>query len=256
MTRTQILIGILLVAAIVILLRTVFQVSTGLWGSSVREGFVAPKAVNTTTVCPAGAKMYMYEGGAYCCDGRINKEAPSLTGTCRPASSAPNATVTFCALGAGNDWVPNCLETRAGKLAEEGASTCPPQMMNFAKGPKGSATEKGRCCEGALNAESTDCMTAGPGSFCDVAGAANEFEGGPGSCEFLRVKAADKTPCPNGMRAFVLPGQGALDGLSLFGCSDNSQICYSAALISRLGELGYSTTGMTACSAAAAPTPA
>lgn len=244
----RILIAILLVAAIVILLRTVVKATGWLSGGAVRsvEGF-GPKAVNTTTVCPAGTTMYMFEGAAYCCDGRINRDATSLAGTCRPATSAPGARPIFCALGPSRDGVPNCLEIHAGQLAAEGEATCPPSLPNYVKGPPGSATEKGRCCAGPMNADRTDCMSSTPGSFCDAAHAANEFAGGPTSCEFQRAKELEGASCPTGWGAFTQPGQGALSGLTVFGCSDNNQMCYSAATTARLQELGYDTTGMTVC---------
>lgn len=239
---TRILVGILLVAAIVILLRTVFKASTGLWGSAV-EGFAAARATNTITACPAGSKLYMFEGAAYCCDGWINTDASTLAGSCRAASSAPGAKATFCALGAGTVAVPNCLETVAGRLAAEAETTCPPRLPNLA------AKGKGRCCEGPLNADSTDCANPMPGSFCDVTGVPNEFQAGAQSCEFLRAQEMDRVKCPTGMGPFVMPAaHGPLDGLTLFGCTDNHQNCYSTAVISRLTEIGFKTDGMVDCS--------
>lgn len=259
----RILIAILLVAATVILLRTVVKATGWLSGGAVEgftsskshfptfwsvEGFSgAPRAMNTTTVCPAGSTMYMFEGAAYCCDGRINRDATSLTSTCRPATSAPGARPTFCALGPSRDGVPNCLEIHAGQLAAEGEATCPPSLPNYVKGPPGSATEKGRCCAGPTNADSTDCLSTTPGTFCDAARAANEFAGGPTACEFQRAKEMEGAACPAGWGAFTQPGQGSLTGLTVFGCSDNNQMCYSAATTSRLQELDYDTTGMTVC---------
>jgi hypothetical protein len=248
-SMSRVLVGILLVAVVIILLRTMYKATSGLWGSAVEGFWAAPRAINTTTACPAGAKLYMYEGTAYCCDGRINTDATTLAGTCRPGSSAPDAKPTFCTLGAGTATVPNCLSIRSGLLAAEAEATCPPRMPNYAMGPAGSATAKGRCCSGPLNHDSTDCMHPNPGSFCDVAGVKNEFAGGQHSCEFLRAQELDRVKCPTGMGPFVSPGHGNFDGITLFGCTDNHQNCYSKAVIDRLGELGFSTTGMTECKA-------
>lgn len=248
--KQRILIAVLLVVAIVILLRTVFKATGWMRGSGVTEPFANAAAVNTTTVCPAGTMMYMYGGVAYCCDGRINRDAPTLAGSCRPATSAPGAKPVFCSLGAGSDGVPNCLEIHGQQLAAEGAATCPPTAMpNYVKGPAGSATEKGRCCAGPANADQTDCYSTAPGMFCDAARADNEFAGGPTSCEFLRAKELEGANCPAGWGAFTQPGQGSLAGLTVFGCSDNNQMCYSAATTARFQELGYDTTAMSVCKA-------
>jgi hypothetical protein len=249
--KQTILIAILLVVVVIVLLRTVLKAAGWLRGSAVWsvEGFASPTAVNTTTVCPAGTTMYMYGGVAYCCDGRINRDAPTLAGSCRAATSAPGARPVFCSLGAGSDGVPNCLEIHGQQLAEEGVATCPSSMPNYVKGPSGSATEKGRCCAGPANADQTDCFSTAPGTFCDAARADNEFAGGPASCEFQRAKELEGASCPSGWGAFTQPGQGALAGLTVFGCSDNNQMCYSAATTARLQELGYDTTAMSVCKA-------
>lgn len=259
MNRQQILIGVLLVAAIVVLARTLVKATGWLSGGAVEgfgetksyfptfksvEGFGAAKAVNTSTTCPVGSTLYMYEGVAYCCDGRIVRDAPTLAGSCRPATSAPGARPLFCSLGPTRGTVPNCLEFHASQIAAEGEATCPPSMPNYVKGP---TTEKGRCCAGPANSDQTDCLTTAPGTFCDAARAANEFAGGPDSCEFQRAKELEATGCPSGWGAFTQPGQGALAGLTVFGCSDNNQMCYSAATAGRLQELGYDTTGMNVC---------
>lgn len=269
MNRQQILIGILLVAALVVLVRTLVKATGWLSGGAVRsaEGFAQAisgsglslngrhvgregfaSAVNTETTCPAGSKLYMYEGVAYCCDGRIVRDATTLAGSCRPATSAPGARPLFCSLGPTRGAVPNCLEFHTAQIAAEGKATCPPSMSNYAKGPAGSATEKGRCCAGPTNADQTDCLTgAAPGTFCDAERASNEFTGSPASCEFQRAKELEGAGCPTGYGSFTQPGQGALAGLTVFGCSDNNQMCYSAATTGRLQELGYDTTGMSVC---------
>lgn len=235
----RILIAILLVAAIVLLLRTVIQSSGWL-----AEGFSATtvRAVNTTTMCPAGAQMYMYGGTAYCCDGRIIRDATTLTGSCRPATSSPGARPLFCSLGSSEEGVPNCLEIHGKQLEEEAAARCPTTMPNYVKTTDGTA----RCCSGPANADRTDCLSERD-IFCNVAGGDNEFAGGANSCEFLRARERDATACPEGWGAFTQPGQGALAGLTVFGCSDNTQMCYSAATTARLQELGYDTTGMAVC---------
>jgi hypothetical protein len=117
-------------------------------------------------------------------------------------------------------------------------------MPNYVKAVDGSATA--RCCTGPANADRTDCLNA-EDNFCRVAGGDNEFASGEDTCEFLRAKERDAGTCPAGWGAFTQPGQGALAGLTVFGCSDNSQMCYSAATTARLQELGYDTTAMAVC---------
>lgn len=239
MSTQQILLTVLLIGLVVLLLRIAINEIRTLFIFSRQEGFQSgSKAINTQTTCPSGTQMFMYEGRAYCCDGRIDSDAPTLSGTCKPASSAPNAKAIFCSLGPSST-VPNCAEVRSQQHESEANSVCPPSMPNLVN----NGTTK-HCCAGPTNAEQTACLLENSPS-CIVAGTANEFAGGPTSCEFLKAK--EQLNCPDGWGTFTHPGQGSLQGLTVFGCSDNKQMCYSTATIQRLQELGFSTDGMNAC---------
>lgn len=141
----------------------------------------------------------------------------------------------------------NCLELRAGLLAAEQERYCPPQMPNFARAVGGD--DPGRCCAGPTNSAQTDCANVGDAS-CAIATDPNEFKS-PQSCQYLRA-VSDAGPCPTGYTALTTQGQGGLAGLTLYGCTDMGQNCYPAGALARLKELGYDTTGLTACSASTA----
>lgn len=230
----------LMIAAVLILLRVI--VGTPLV-QRVAESFQnggsgGAKMVNSITECPARTQMYMYDGVAFCCSGRLNPDADNLQGTCRPAGFQRNAPpLTFCTLGPSREGIPNCLELRAGQMQAKGESVCPPSMPSYVDGPDGA-----RCCAGAANAELTRCASAKAAS-CDATHVSNEFTA-PGSCAFLRAQQMDPT-CPSGYQTFTAQG---FEGLTLFGCTDMGQNCYSAATIGRLKELGYDASSLTVCS--------
>jgi hypothetical protein len=241
------LVSALFVAVMIVLVRT--ALGTPLIGR-VMESFQnksgsSSKMLNTITECPTGSQMYMYEGNAYCCNGILNPDADTVKQTCRKMLTSHSPFV-FCTLGPTQGGVKNCLELRAGLLQAEGATLCPPSMPNYCKGPAGSPTENGRCCASATNEGITDCMDPTPSKQCNVGTDPNEFKN-PLECAFLREKEMD-VPCPPKFGSFSAPGQGSLSDITIYGCSDMSQSCYSAALLGRLTELGYSTTGLTKCS--------
>ena len=242
----QILVGVLLVAVLGILVRTVL--GTPLVRRVVESFANANTSVsllNNTTVCPSGSQIYMYEGTSFCCNGRLNPDADTVHATCRPMLGQ-DAAFVFCTLGPQmpGSHVKNCLELRAGLLAADQARYCPPQMPNFARAV-GSA-DPGRCCSGPTNSAKTDCADATAPS-CAVATDPNEFKS-PQSCQYLRA-VSDAGPCPTGYTALTTQGQGGLTGLTLYGCTDMGQNCYPAGALSRLKELGYDTTGLTVCTA-------
>ena len=222
----------LVVAAIVILIRII--IGTPLV-KRVAESFVSGGLTNSVTDCPGSAVMYMHDGTAYCCSGKI-MPADSPKETCRPLPNR-DASFTFCTLGPAKAEVPNCLDLRAGLMQAEGEKVCPPSMPNFVRGPKGP-----RCCHGPANETYDDCEG---GEHCEV-GAENIFKD-PTSCGFVKAQH-DDGECPTGFSRLQAKGQGAMADLTLYGCTNSSQNCYSAATLKRLVELGYDVKGLPSCS--------
>jgi len=230
----------LVVAAVVILIRIILGTPlVKRVAADIAESFVSGGLTNTMTECPGSATMYMHDGAAYCCSGKI-MSADSAKDTCRPLPNR-DSTLTFCTLGPAKVDVPNCLELRAGLMQAEGEKVCPPSLPNFVRGPKGSATEAGRCCYGPANETYDDCTG---GEHCNV-GDANIFKD-PTSCGFLKAQHDDV--CPSGFGRLQAKGQGPLADLTLHGCTNSSQNCYSVATLKRLVELGYDVNGLPSCS--------
>ena len=204
----------------------------------------APTAINTMTVCPAGGQMYMYEGRAYCCNGTINPDADDVTRTCRAPIFPPGIQTTFCTLGPSRKGVKNCLELRAGLLQAEGESRCPPSKPNFCQGK----TADGRCCTGAVNEILTDCNVS-TDVFCDMAppGSNPIQTQWKGSCDFQRLAEIDAKACPQGYHQTITDGQGAFSGMTIYGCTNMSQTCYSQDIISRLRKMGIDTGTLPPC---------
>lgn len=249
MLRVRDVIIIALLTTVVILIARI------IWGTPfvkrvVSEAFASGSGssggpVNTITECPAGATLYMYEGTAYCCSSTINPDADSAAQTCLVV---PGQDTTFCTLGpTSQTGVKNCMELKSGLLAAEGASVCPSSSPNFAKGPRGSPTENGRCCAGNVNKDATDCESSSPAGFCDVNTDPNVFKD-PRSCGYLKAKE-DDDECASGFSAFDMAGHGTLNGLTVYGCTNMSTSCYSQAMVNRLTELGYDVKGIPICGA-------
>jgi hypothetical protein len=251
--RRQIIIGALFLAVIFVIIRTI-------WGSpfvkrvieTFQSGGGAPAVINTMTVCPTGSQMYMYEGRSYCCNGTINTDADTVERTCRPPIYPPGITPTFCTLGPANKGVKNCLELRAGLMDAESQSRCPPSKPNFCQGDASTATAGGRCCTGAANEHRTDCNVS-TDVYCDMMPAG----GNPiqtqwkGSCDFQRLAELDGQSCPSGYHQTITDGQGAFAGVSIYGCTNMTQTCYSADMIGRLSKMGLDTSQLQNCSTVA-----
>jgi hypothetical protein len=240
----EVIIGGLLIVAVVILIRVIIGTPSA---RRVMESFAngggAATLLNTTTECPSGAQMYMYDGIAYCCNGQINPDADTLKQSCRPQLYPPSFRLTFCSLAppqrAG---VKNCLELRSGLMAAEGASFCPASKPNYTQGG-----ENGRCCAGPANSNFTDCGDSQP--HCDRLPAGQDPLSDPTSCDFQRLAEADAATCPTGYHQVITAGQGAFTGLNIYGCTNMTQTCYSADMIGRLKAAGKDTSNLQPCSA-------
>lgn len=233
----------LAIAVVLILIKII-------WGSPlvtrVREGFANGGApTNTTTECPPGSTMYMYNGQAYCCSTTINPDADSVQQTCRvppvPIVGAPP--VIFCTLGPPSKDVPNCMMLRSAQLQAEGGSICTTGMPTFVKGFPGSATAAGRCCVGTANSNYTDCADLTQ-AHCDVNPESNFFMT-PNSCQFQRM--GQDTTCPTGYGLTTVAGQNQFAGMTLVGCSDNGKICYPPNVMKALGGLNLDTSSLQNC---------
>lgn len=245
MMLRRILIGALLVAAVVILIRTLLG-TPGM--RRMVEGFQSPSApstLNTVTECPAGSQMYMYEGAAYCCNGMLNPDADDIQQTCKPLLSR-NFELTFCTIGPPTSAVPNCMELLAGQMQVLGEELCPHTLPNYARGNSLSPTA-GRCCQSLANSAFTDCMDiCGANSFCDMTPNTNIFAV-PGSCQFLRLKEDAATECPTGTSQSTINGQDPFSGMTLIGCSNGSTTCYPPSVLSALTAAGYTNTSLSPC---------
>ena len=101
--RDILIIG-LIIAVVVILIRVAMGAPML---RRVMESFTG-STVNTVTVCPSGSKFYMYDGGAFCCSGKIKTEANSLQESCSQAVSTGQ--LTFCGLGPSRPEAKNCSQ--------------------------------------------------------------------------------------------------------------------------------------------------
>lgn len=224
--RDVFIIGVI-VAVLFILVRVI--ISTPL----MQEAFANRSAViNSHTDCPTGAQMYMYEGVPYCCSGTINADAIRAKDSCRPLTGRDLRGITFCTLGPTTTDARNCQEMRGDLMKAAGTTICPPNMPNYVQD---------RCCAGT-NADHSVCM----GSQCEVAKDSNPFKN-PNSCQFLKAQSEDGA-CPRKFGPFTTAGQGAMTGITLYGCTDGGRNCYSDATLKRLKELGYDVAGLPSCS--------
>jgi hypothetical protein len=205
--------------------------------SGFMESFASGSLINSTTECPTGYTMYMYDGAAYCCKGTVNTDAPNLKRSCIAISTQEHA---LCTLGSSNN-VKNCTEIRKSILQTEGKNTCPPSMPNFC-----TSTTSRRCCSSAVNETGTDCIHQ-EGS-CTFGSGKNEFLD-PTDCRLLRQKEMDAT-CPIGFHQIlssISNPQSPLNGLSLYSCTDLNNNCYTENLVQRLRTLGYDVSQLRTC---------
>jgi hypothetical protein len=244
--RDVLILGVIIAVAI-ILCRIIFSSPLA---TSIRETFLVQSHAPTSTECPAGAQMYMYDGAAHCCSGIINTEADSVSASCR-IPGGRDATLTFCTLGpriprtesAGpaSAEVPNCLSLRSGLMAAKGSTLCPSDAPNYVE----AAADQGKCCTSPGNSALTDCVD--PAGSCAVTvNEPNLFKDAT-SCQFRRA-VQDDGACPKAFGPFTAAGQGAMSALTLYGCTDNGTNCYAESTLQRLKELGYDVTGLTSCS--------
>ncbi len=241
----EVIIGGLIVAAVIILVRVIIGTPTArrVMESFQNGGGTGPALLNTATECPSGAQMYMYEGMAYCCNGQVNPDADTLKQSCRPQLYPPGFQLTFCSLGPPRkSGVKNCLELRSGLMAAEGASFCPESKPNYTQGGA-----NGRCCAGPANSNFTDCADSQP--HCDRLPAGQDPLTDPTSCDFQQLAEADAAICPTGYHQVITAGQGAFAGLNIYGCTNMTQTCYSADMIGRLKKAGKDTSNLQPCSA-------
>ena len=247
----EVIIGSLLVVAVVVLIRVIINTPAGyrMMEKFQNGGNGGSTLLNTTTECPAGSQMYMYEGTAYCCNGIINPDADTLKQSCRllMLGESRNTKPTFCSLGPPHkgSGVKNCLDLKAGLMAAEGASFCPPSMPNYAQ-----AGANGRCCAGPANSSFSDCADSQP--HCDRLPAGQDPLSDATSCDFKRLAEADAATCPTGYHQVITAGQGAFAGLNIYGCTNMTQTCYSADMIGRLKAAGKDTSNLQPCSAVVA----
>ena len=240
--RDILIIG-LMIGVVIILIRVIF-------GSPlitrVRESFASGPSsnlINSSTECPPGSQLYMYEGRVFCCSGTINTDASRPADTCSSLYTGRDKTLTFCTLGPSTQGIKNCLELRSGLMQAEGEKYCNMVEPTFVKGPPGSDTANGRCCADPGNPGLTECSGK---IYCDVSTDSNLFLD-PKSCQFLKAQQ-DAPDCPKNYGPFTAAGQGPMANLTLFGCTDNGQNCYADSTLKRLKELGYDVTGLTSCS--------
>ena len=242
--RDVIVCGVM-IAVVIILIRVIFGSPLV---TRVRESFASggSKPINSSTECPPGAQMYMYGGAPYCCSGNVDATATRVGDTCKPYSTRDDR-FTFCTLGPAKETVKNCMELKSGLMQAEGETVCPANRT-FVKGPVGSDTQNGRCCDDPGNPELTECVGT---KFCDVSTDKNEFMTA-NSCQFQKAQE-NAGPCPKNYGAFTAAGQGAMASLTLFGCTDNGQNCYADSTIKRLKELGYDVSSLISCSKVGSP---
>jgi hypothetical protein len=59
-----------------------------------------------------------------------------------------------------------------------------------------------------------------------------------------QFQKAKEEPCPADYDAMTKKGK---DGFHLYGCSNNTEVCYSEAALTRLREMNYDVTGLKPC---------
>lgn len=224
------LLGLLVLIITVVFLRTPVM-------KRLYENF-ASQEIPTTTVCPDGFNMYMYNHTAYCCRGTVNTDATTVSKTCMPAIT--NMENSFCTLGV-DSTVPNCSKLLRDLLTEKGAAICPRSKPNFCSA--------NRCCTSPVTADGTECTDKTDGTFCKVGDPLQVFDtakGGPQDCNYQRLKESDTCPANMGM-ADVAVTTGPLTGMTIYGCSTLSKTCYTPSIINALKGMGKDTSGLVAC---------
>ena len=250
--RRQLIVGALFIAVIIVLVRTIVG-STFMKRvmETFQSGGSSTSAINTMTTCPADSKMYIYEGRTYCCNGSINTDTDDVARTCRALIYPPGFQTTFCTLGPAHKGIQNCLQLRSGIMQAEGETRCPPSKPNFCQGNSStSPAALGRCCTGPANEARTDCNSASD-VYCDmVPTGENPLKTQwKSSCDFQRLAEMDAKTCPQGYHQTITDGQGTFSGFTVYGCTNMTQMCYSADMIGRLNKLGLNTSTLQSCAA-------
>lgn len=198
----------------------------------------------STTQCPQGYKMYMYDGTAFCCNGTVNRNAHSTEKSCLLPVTQDG--VGFCTLGAdlklSTGTVPNCGNVIAENLTKQGKAICPPSKPKFCLA--------NRCCT-QTTPDGSDCANKTAGSFCDVLDPSKRFTSTT-DCNYLRMKEMDTCP-GNTNKGDISVTSGALSGLTIYGCSTLNTTCYTDTVLATLKAMGKDTTGLTACSGSEVP---
>jgi hypothetical protein len=227
----DILIGGVIIAVVIILLRVMFNTPL------MREAFAnSEPAIRSQTECPRGAKMYMHDGAAYCCSGTVNADAVRAKDSCRPLNSRNDSGITFCTLGPTKDGVRNCRGMRAELLDKEGAAICPPDLPTFVRNG-----QQARCCSSTgANADRTDCNNF---NFCNSVNDPNPLKD-QYSCQFMKMRSED-VQCPREFSQFKYN----TDGMTLYGCVNMKGLsCYPNRLIRHLQSVGIDVSTMKPCS--------
>jgi hypothetical protein len=236
--RSILVMGLML-AAVIVLIRVIMGTPFIKSIRSSVEGFQdsSSAAILAFSACPMGSTMYMYDGTAYCCSGIVNTDGDLVQQTCIRPFAQKGVEPVFCTLGPGQPGIPNCSEVMNDMVhrAEEGV--CPSVM------PHGVYTHNGGKLSGSCCADQPTGMMCPAGSAsCKIVD--NEFQDA-NNCRFMRER--ETQTCPSGFNSATIQGQGPLSGLTLYGCSDQNQMCYSQAMVARLGELGYDASALTVC---------
>jgi hypothetical protein len=234
--RSILVMGLML-AAIIVLVRVIMGTPFIKSIRSSVEGFQDTAAATlAVTSCPMGSTMYIYDGTAYCCSGIVNTDADLTSQTCMRSMFQKDDSFTFCTLGPAQSGVPNCSDMMLKMVQGMEKDVCPPTMPHGIIGS--GSTSVTQCC-----ASKTMDGTCPPGAAsCSVTD--NEFKDA-NNCRFLRER--ETQACPSNYNPATIQGQGPLSGLTLYGCSDQNMMCYSQAMVNRLGELGYDASALTVC---------
>lgn len=235
------------VAAVIIIVRTIMYMPLMQRAVETFIGGNGPGTPsNNLTECPPNSQIYMYDGIVYCCEGIIDPDATTVQRSCKAAAGASDRMI--CTLGPGRGSIPNCLQTKAGQMQEQGQDICPPTLPNFCQGSSGSATANGRCCAGQPNAAYTDCDAAtASGNYCDVSGDTTgkniepNFFLVPTDCRFLRAAVLELPNCPaNYSHSTTISGGRPFPGATLIGCtpplSSNQPTCFTTEIINQLSQ--------------------
>ena len=212
----------------------------------VNEGYASPNVV--AYQCPQGSKMYMYDGAAFCCNGTVNTDAYSLEKSCiLPVTQGDTG---FCTLGPkittpSGSVIRNCGNMVSSNLTFKGNALCPPSKPNF--------SSANRCCSSAITADGSDCSNKANGTYCDVKPDNQLFQSAM-DCNYLRLKETDTCPGGSSMGDVVMK-QGSLSGMTIYNCSNHTNICYTDKLIAALGKMGKDTSSLISCSSPTALSP-